>query len=52
MENFEVNMSPHKIHYEVLNAHNPDGETRQHWEVEAHATPQELQSFAETGYLR
>lgn len=44
-------MNQHTIHYEVLNAHNPDGETGQRWEVEVHATPEELQSFAVNGYL-
>ena len=44
-------MERHKLQYEVLNAHNPNGETGQHWEIEVHATPEELQNFAETGYL-
>jgi ectoine hydroxylase-related dioxygenase (phytanoyl-CoA dioxygenase family) len=44
-------MERHNLHYEVLNHHNPNGETGQLWEVEVHATPNELQSFAEMGYL-
>ena len=44
-------MEGHKRQYEVLNQHNPDGETGQHWEVDVHATAEELQTFAETGYL-
>ena len=44
-------MERHKLQYEVLNNHNPNGETGQRWEVEVHATPEELQTFAETGYL-
>ena len=44
-------MERHKLQYEVLNQHNPNAETGQTWEVEVHATPEELQTFAETGYL-
>ena len=44
-------MERHIRQYEVLNHHNPDGETGQHWKIEVHATPEELQTFAETGYL-
>ena len=44
-------MRQHTIHYEVLNFHNPDGETGQHWNIDVHATPKELQEFADTGYL-
>ena len=44
-------MERHNLQYEVLNAHNPDGETGQDWDIEVHATPEELQTFAETGYL-
>ena len=44
-------MERHKLQYEVLNEHNPYGETGQQWEVEVHATPEALQTFAETGYL-
>ena len=43
-------MEQHTLHYEVLNVFEP-GETGQHWDVEVHATPEELQAFAETGYL-
>ena len=43
-------MEQHTLHYEVLNVFEP-GETGQHWDVEVHATPEELQTFAETGYL-
>ena len=44
-------MERHKLQYEVLNAHNPNGETGQNWDVEVHASPEELQTFAETGCL-
>ena len=44
-------MEGHKLQYEVLNQHNPGGETGQHWEIEVHATPEELHTFAERGYL-
>ena len=44
-------MERHKLQYEVLNSHNPNGETGQHWEVEVHATPEELEAFAQKGYL-
>ena len=44
-------MERHKLQYEVLNRHNPNAETGQQWEVDVHATPEELQAFAETGYL-
>ena len=44
-------MERHKLQYEVLNQHNPNGETGQHWEVEVDATSEELLTFAETGYL-
>ena len=44
-------MHPHTIHYEVLNSHNPSGETGRHWDIEVHATAEELQAFAEKGYL-
>ena len=47
----EVNMSWHKIHYEVFNGHNLTAETEQHWEVEVHASPEELQAFVESGYM-
>lgn len=43
-------MEQHTLHYEVLNVHNP-GETGQHWDVEVHATLEELQAFAERSYL-
>ena len=44
-------MERHKRQYEVLNHHNPNGETGQHWEIDVHATPEELETFAESGYL-
>lgn len=44
-------MEQHKRHYEVLNYHNPDAETGQHWNLDVHATPEELHTFAEIGYL-
>ena len=43
-------MEQHTLHFEVLNAHNPN-ETGQHWDIEVHATPEELQEFAHSGYL-
>ena len=44
-------MERHKRQYEVLNHHNPNGETGQHWEIDVHATPEELETFVESGYL-
>ena len=44
-------MERHKLQYEMLNDHNPNAETGRHWDVEVHASPQELQTLAETGYL-
>ena len=44
-------MERHKRHYEVLNHHNPKGETGQQWEIDVYATPEELETFAERGYL-
>ncbi len=44
-------MEGHKRQYEVLNQHNSDGETGQHWKIEVHATAEELETFADTGYL-
>ena len=44
-------MERHKLQYEVLNQHNPNGETGQLWEIEAYASAEELQTFAERGYL-
>ena len=43
-------MNRHKIHYEVLNSRKED-ESGRHWEVDVQASPQELQTFAESGYL-
>lgn len=43
-------MGVHTLHYEILNVHNP-GENGQHWEIDVLATPEELQAFAEKGYL-
>ena len=43
-------MNQHKIHYEVLNSRKQD-ESGRHWDVDVHATPGELQAFAESGYL-
>lgn len=44
-------MERHKLRYEMMNKFDPSGETGQHWEVEVHASAEELQAFAETGYL-
>jgi len=44
-------MSRHKIHYEVFNGHNPTAETERYWKVDVHASPEELQAFAESGYM-
>jgi ectoine hydroxylase-related dioxygenase (phytanoyl-CoA dioxygenase family) len=44
-------MSRHKIHYEVFNGYNPTVETERYWEVDVHASPEELQAFAESGYM-
>lgn len=43
-------MEQHTLHYKVLNVFHP-GETGQYWDVDVHATPEELQQFADTGYL-
>ncbi|MCG9126596.1 phytanoyl-CoA dioxygenase family protein [Candidatus Poribacteria bacterium] len=43
-------MNKHTIQYKVLNDHNPN-ETGTDWNVEVHASLEELQSFSETGYL-
>lgn len=44
-------MERHKLQYEVLNRHNPNGETGERWEIDVHATSEELETFAERGYL-
>ena len=44
-------MERHKLHYEMMNKFDPYGETGTDWEVDVHATSEELQTFAETGYL-
>ena len=44
-------MERHKLQYKVLNDHNPHAETGGHWEIEVHASPEELQTFSEKGYL-
>ncbi len=44
-------MEHHRVEYEVLNKRDLTTDTIRHWEVEVHATPEELQTFAETGYL-
>ena len=47
----EVNMERHIVEYEVLNNRNLTDDTVRHWEVAVHASTEELQTFAETGYL-
>lgn len=44
-------MERHKRQYEVLNRHNPNAETGQQWELDVHASPEELRTFADSGYL-
>ena len=44
-------MERHIVEYEVLNKRNLTDDTVRHWEVEVHASTEELQTFAETGYL-
>ena len=44
-------MERHKLHYEMNNKFNPHAETGEHWEVDVHASTEELQTFAEIGYL-
>ena len=44
-------MERHKLEYKVLNDHNPGAESGGHWNIEVHASPEELQVFAEMGYL-
>ena len=43
-------MNRHKIRYEVLNSRKQD-ESGRYWEVDVQANPEELQTFAESGYL-
>ncbi len=43
-------MNEHAIHYEVLNSRTSH-KGRRCWEIEVHATPEELRVFAESGYL-
>ena len=43
-------MNRHGIHYEVLNSRKSD-EGGRCWEVEVHAAPEEIQVFAESGFL-
>ena len=44
-------MDQHKIAYKVLNKRDRSSDTVQHWDIEVHASPEELQTFAEKGYL-
>ena len=44
-------MERYIVEYEVLNNRNRSTDTVRHWEVEVHASPEELQAFDETGYL-
>ena len=44
-------MEHHIVEYEVLNKRNLSRDTVRHWEVEVHASTEELETFAETGYL-
>ena len=44
-------MERHIVEYEVLNNRNLTDDTVRHWEVAVHASTEELQTFAETGYL-
>ncbi len=43
-------MERHTIHYEVMNSQQ-QAESGRHWAIDVQATPKELQTFAETGYL-
>lgn len=43
-------MRTHKIRYEVLNGHN-ESETGRVWDIDVHATPEELRVFDRNGYL-
>ena len=44
-------MEYHTVEYKVLNNRDLTTDTVRHWEVDVHATPEELQTFVETGYL-
>ena len=44
-------MERHIIEYEVLNKRDRSADTVRHWEVDVHASTEELQGFAEIGYL-
>ena len=44
-------MEHHTVEYKVLNNRDLTTDTVRHWEVEVPATPEELQTFVETGYL-
>lgn len=41
----------HNIQYEILNTHSTNTETGRLWNVEVHATPEELIKFDQTGIL-
>ena len=44
-------MNQHKIRYEVLNSHNPNGETGRIWQIDVQAPAADLQEFAKSGVL-
>ena len=41
----------HNVQYEILNTHSTNTETGRLWNVEVHATPEELIKFDQTGIL-
>jgi ectoine hydroxylase-related dioxygenase (phytanoyl-CoA dioxygenase family) len=44
-------MSNHTVHYEVLNNWGDKGFPDRDWEIDVHASPEELKNFEKTGYL-
>ena len=44
-------MERHTVEYKVLNESTKPADAIRHWNVEAHATAEELEFFAESGYL-
>ena len=41
----------HHIQYEILNTHSTNTETGRFWNIDVHATPEELKKFDQTGML-
>ncbi|MDA1141236.1 MAG: phytanoyl-CoA dioxygenase family protein [Planctomycetota bacterium] len=47
----ELVMSRHTVHYEVLNNWGDKDFPDRDWEIDVHASPEELQNFEKSGYL-